>query len=569
MRARVAVAGLMAHVLLLSGCEAAIDAVDEGPEPVAERLVEVWNAEDFEAVSELLVTTGAEDDRWHSGALRVQFERVLRQAEATDFDVSIDGVTEEEDPSGRDSATVQYSITYDSSAAAEPVTLTGGRLQAFEIDGEWKVDWSNQVPFAGQDRATRFRVERKWLKRGSILDRQGRRLAVGSESQRRYPQGSLAGTTVGHLEPAPKKSGIDRLVGASGLEAAFDERMAGRPKTKLVLVDSSGETIAVLGRRKGRPGRDVKSTLDIDMQSAAQTAFGSTIGGAVVVDPRKGDLLAAVSSSPFDPGNYVGVPGIEPFDRSLSGLYPPGSSLKVMTAAAALDTKTMRVSSTLTGPKEYRGVRNFESGEFGTIDFATALKYSVNTAFAQIALKLGAAKLHRYSSRFGFNGAPTMQLQAATSSFPKPLDEGDLMWGSIGQAQVLSTPLQMATVAATIANRGKRMEPRIDLRTRPQGRRAVSVKTARTMTRLMRDVVIGGTGSAANITGLEVAGKTGTAEVDIQGVRKNHAWFVCFAPASNPRVAVAVVSEYGGVGGVVAAPIAASILTGITPFIRR
>jgi peptidoglycan glycosyltransferase len=307
----------------------------------------------------------------------------------------------------------------------------------------------------------------------------------------------------------------------------------------------------------------------VDIQTAAENAFGATVGGAVVLDPRTGDVLAAVSSSPFDPNNYVGVAEIEPFNRAMSGLYPPGSALKAMTAAAALDTKTVKVSTQLTGPKEYRGVRNFESGEFGTIDFATALKYSVNTAFAQVALKLGASRLHRYSSRFGFNRAPEMELQAATSSFPKPLDEGDLMWGSIGQAQVLATPLQMATVAATIANRGKRMQPRIDKRVAPTGKRAVTVKTARTMTSLMRDVVIGGTGSAANITGLEVAGKTGTAEVDVRGVRKNHAWFICFAPAPRPQVAVAVVSEYGGVGGEVAAPIARSILTGISPFLRR
>jgi penicillin-binding protein A len=566
--ARVALAGLMAHVLLLAGCEAAFDAVDEGPEPAVEQLVEAWNAEDFESVSEQLMTTRDGDDRWHSGALQVQFDRALRQAAAMNYEVSIDGIRENEDPTGRDAATVQFSITYESSASAQPVTLTGGRLRAFEIDGEWRFDWSKRLPFAGELEATRFRVERTWLRRGSVLDRKGRKLAAGAESKRRYPQGSIAGTSVGHLEPAPKKSGFGRLIGASGVEAAFDDRLVGKPITKLVLVDSSGDAYEVLGRKEGRPGRDVKTTLDVDVQTAAQNAFGSTVGGAVVLDPRNGDVLAAVSSSPFDPNNYVGVPEIDPFNRALSGLYPPGSSLKVMTAAAALDTKTMRVSTKLTGPKEYRGVRNFESGEFGTIDFASALKYSVNTAFAQIALKLGAAKLHRYSSRFGFNRAPEMQLQAATSSFPKPLDEGDLMWGSIGQAQVLATPLQMATVAATIANRGKRMEPRIDISTPPQGRRAVTVKTARTMTRLMRDVVIGGTGSAANITGLEVAGKTGTAEVDVQGERKNHAWFVCFAPAPNPKVAVAVVSEYGGVGGVVAAPIAGSILTAISPFLR-
>jgi peptidoglycan glycosyltransferase len=562
----------MAALVLISGligCEAAVDVVDEDPEPVVEQFVEAWNAEDYETLSGLLTGTQGEEDRWDSGALRAYFDRVLRHVAAEDFEVTVGGIRENENPTGRDSALVDYSITYESVALSEPVTLDGGLLQAFELDGEWALEWTKQVPFAGELRARRFRIEQRWLRRGSILDRARRKLAVGRDDQRRYPYGSVAGITVGHLEPAPKESDIDRLIGASGLEAAFDARLAGKPNTKVVLVDSSGDAYEVLGRKRGHRGRDVKTTLDVDVQTAAQNAFGSTVGGAVVLDPRTGDLLAAVSSSSFDPNNYVGVAGIEPFDRALSGLYPPGSALKAMTAATALDTKTMKVSSKLTGPKEYRGVRNFESGEFGTIDFATALKYSVNTAFAQIALELGPAKLFRYSSRFGFNEAPEMELQAATSSFPRPLDEGDLMWGSIGQAQVLATPLQMATVAGTIANRGRRMEPRIDMRHRPQGERAVRVRTARTMTRLMRDVVIGGTGSAADIAGLEVAGKTGTAEVDVRGERRNHAWFVCFAPASNPKVAVAVVSEYGGVGGQVAAPIAASILSGVWPHIPR
>jgi peptidoglycan glycosyltransferase len=219
----------------------------------------------------------------------------------------------------------------------------------------------------------------------------------------------------------------------------------------------------------------------------------------------------------------------------------------------------------LTGPKEYRGVRNFESGEFGTIPFATALRYSVNTAFAQVALRLGAKRLHRYAELFGFNAEPSMALHAATPSFPKPLDEGDLMWGAIGQAQTLATPLQMATVAATVANDGVRMEPRIDRDVKPTGERAIKVKTAHTMQELMRSVVTGGTGVAANVTGLDVAGKTGTAEVDVGGVRKNHAWFICFAPAPDAKVAIAVVAEYGGVGGEVAAPLARNILTSVWP----
>jgi peptidoglycan glycosyltransferase len=217
-------------------------------------------------------------------------------------------------------------------------------------------------------------------------------------------------------------------------------------------------------------------------------------------------------------------------------------------------------STQLTGPAEFQGVTNFESGEFGSLSFASATQYSVNTAFAQVALDLGAKKLTEYAERFGFNRVPEVPLEAAEPSFPFPDDPGDLMWGSIGQAQVVATPLQMASVAATIANGGKRMEPRIAKVTKPTGEQVVTRKTAKTLTELMINVVVGGTGQAARLAGLDVAGKTGTAEVSVGGEIKNHAWFVCFAPADDPDIAVAVVSEYGGIGGQVAAPIARQIL---------
>jgi penicillin-binding protein A len=225
-------------------------------------------------------------------------------------------------------------------------------------------------------------------------------------------------------------------------------------------------------------------------------------------------------------------------------------------------------SSTVTGPQEYKGVRNFESGVYNSIPFSSAVRYSVNTAFAQVAEDLGAKRMTRYAEAFGFNRTPDMPLEIAQSSFPQPEGLGDLMWASIGQAQVLSTPLQMATVAATIANRGKRMESRVEKDARPVGERAVSRRTAAQVAALMEDVVVGGTGIAARISGLRVAGKTGTAEVDVNGKRKEHAWFIAFAPVEEPVVAIAVVAELGGVGGRVAAPLARQILISVLPHLR-
>jgi peptidoglycan glycosyltransferase len=241
--------------------------------------------------------------------------------------------------------------------------------------------------------------------------------------------------------------------------------------------------------------------------------------------------------------------------------------MKVVTASAALDSGAVTAGTQLSGPKEFRGVRNFESESFKSLSFAKATEFSVNTAFAQVALKLGARRLHRYAGLFGFNRPPTLPVGAATSSFPLPQDDSDLMWGAVGQAQDVATPLEMASVAATVANRGKRMEPRITVGTPPHGARVISRRAAATMTQLMELVVQGGTGTAANIPGVTVAGKTGTAEVDVDGVRKDHAWFVCFAPASHPQVAVSVVVEYGGVGGEVAAPLARNILERVLPLV--
>jgi peptidoglycan glycosyltransferase len=357
-------------------------------------------------------------------------------------------------------------------------------------------------------------------------------------------------------------------VGASGLELAYQERLAGTPSTKLQVVDRKGKALDTIGTREGEPGKPVRATLDIAVQRAAEGAYGGTTGGAVVMDPQTGDLLAIVSSSPFDPNGYVGVAGVEPFNRALSGLYPPGSAMKVVTASAALDTGTVTANTTVTGPADYQGVRNFESGVYGNIPFATAVKFSVNTAFAQIAEDLGGRKMTRYARAFGFNDDPKMALDANASSFPPPEDLSDLMWGSIGQAQVLATPMEMATVSATIANKGMRMEPRATFLDAKEGERVVTRKTARTMNTLMQGVVQGGTGVAAQSAGVPVAGKTGTAEVSIDGKIMNHAWFTAFAPASAPKVAVAVVSELGGVGGQVAAPLAGAILRSVLPRVK-
>ena len=538
----------------------------------ASELATAWGAAEGERMLARFTADAADEwtpahlERWLARRLD---EGDIRSLEVDPASVAAPEVDSEEELHGLE-VSVPYSVTYTSTASDEPVELRG-RLDAVYEDG-WRFAWTEAAMWPGIDDAAGFAVDEKKTKRGAILDRDGKVLAKGQPSARRYPFGSVGGSTIGHIGPVDPKDaggGVEKgdLVGASGLEAALDEDLTAASAADLLVVDVTGEKLDVVGSSRAGKPQDVRVTLDMDIQRAAENAYGGTVGGAVVLDPKTGDILAVVSSSPFDPNNYVGVADIAPFNRALSGTYPPGSAMKVVTASAALDTGLVKPSTRVTGPGEYKGVHNFESGEFGTIPFSVATQNSVNTAYAQIAEDLGAKVMTDYAERFGFNKDPLMPLGAATPSFPPPEDDGDLMWGAIGQAQVLATPLQMATVAATIANGGTRMEPRIVLDDPARGDRAVSRKTARTMTDLMELVVTGGTGTAANLGTPDVAGKTGTAEVFVDGEIKNHAWFICFAPSDRPKVAVAVVSELGGVGGQVAAPLARQILQAVLPLV--
>lgn len=551
--------------LLLASCTTSSTGPEEPdghPLDVAiDAFVEAWNDRDYETMNSFF--TG--DTHFGAFQLKEQIEAVFLRGAIEKFEVEERDLGSFEE--GISEAAVPYVIKFRSAAAKKKITLSGEmEWELDDVNDDWEVTWDRTLLVPSPRGATDFRISTEWLRRGSILDRDGRKLATGDVENRSYPRGSLAGSVIGHIGLATKEQAKEldvqpgALVGGSGLEKGLQEELAGRPTTTLELINNKGRVVETLGRRRGEPGRSVKTTLDVEIQRAAKAAYGGTTGGAVVMDPATGDLMAIVSSSEIDPNGYVGTT-ITPFNRALLGTYPPGSSMKVVTAAAALDTGVVTPQTRLRGPAEYQGVRNFESGEFGQLSFASAVQFSVNTAFAQVALKLGAKRLSEYAERFGFNSVPEMPLEARESSFPPPAGAGDLMWASIGQAQVLASPLQMATVAATIANDGERMEPRITKLQEPVGEQVVSKETADTLTKLMVNVVVGGTGQAARLAGIDVAGKTGTAEVDVGGERKNHAWFISFAPADDPSVAIAVVSEYGGIGGQVAAPLARQILS--------
>jgi peptidoglycan glycosyltransferase len=281
-------------------------------------------------------------------------------------------------------------------------------------------------------------------------------------------------------------------------------------------------------------------------------------------------------------------------DRVTQGLYPPGSSFKVVTAAAALDSGRFTPDSMFSDPGyciEYdQRVNNFTNPDrsgpeaFGRLSLATGLQYSVNSVFCNIGMKLRIHTLMDYARRFGLGSKPPIDLPsdvvAASGLYQHRRllgsgedDLGDPGRVAFGQDKLLVTPLQMAMVAATIANGGELMSPHlVDRVRRPGGEitrikpkvaaRSIKPETAVELTQMMEAVVSGGTGVAAQIPGVRVAGKTGTAENGVG--RPNTAWFISFAPADNPRVAVAVVLEnQSGTGGTVAAPIAREIMQAI------
>jgi peptidoglycan glycosyltransferase len=400
-----------------------------------------------------------------------------------------------------------------------PVTRAGERVG---------VRWRPYLRLPGLRPGERVaRTIRRRPHRASVLGADGRRLADEPAAQ------AIAGRA-----PAPGDPGF-------GLEARYDDRLAGRPSAELRF--GSRRVAATKARR----GRSVHATIRPRLQRAAVAALGDRLGGIAVLRPRDGAVLA--------------LSGL-----AVSAPQPPGSTFKIVTAAAGLQAGVTRLSSTypvrtaavLSGVK----LRNASDESCGG-SLTEAFTVSCNSVFAPIGAKLGAKRLSAAAERFGFNRVPRVPA-AKASRFPDPKDLKDSLAvgaAAIGQERDLATPLQMAAVGATIANRGVHPDPRIVRSDRVVRRRAVSRRVARQVRDMMLSVVRSGTGTAAALPGVEVAGKTGTAELrptaDATPDPSNtDAWFVAFAPARTPKVVVAVMLVGAGAGGKAAAPIAREVL---------
>jgi peptidoglycan glycosyltransferase len=413
---------------------------------------------------------------------------------------------------------------------------------------------------------------------------------------RRYPGHGLAAQTIGYSTRSRSQAGLeqsmnDYLTGSNtNLGNAF----------RNVLNRLGGATVH---------GDNLVLTLRPGLQRLAQQQLGSRCGAVVVMNPHTGAIYAMASSPTYDPnlidrpGGYAKVLRIRGqchgasalFNRATNGLFTPGSTFKIVTAAAALDTGTYKLDSTFYDPgycKEY-GKPVYNAGNpdqngpeaYGHPTLAVGFQHSINSVFCNIGMKLGAGTVLEYARRFGFFKTPPLETPgderapSGTYKFsphgnrldpdPAHADPGRL---AFGQWTMLASPLQMAMVASAVANGGVVPRPylvkeittrsgEVVRRTKPSNLgRAIKAETAAELNRLMVSVVQGGTGTAAQIPGIQVAGKTGTAETGTPHVYT--AWFVSFAPADDPKYAVAVVLEnqLNGFGGQVSAPIAKTLL---------
>jgi peptidoglycan glycosyltransferase len=428
-------------------------------------------------------------------------------------------------------------------------------------------------------------LEEQRIDRGDILAADGSVIATsvprgeGADKTytRRYPRRGLYGNPIGY-------SFVKR--GRVGFELSHNDELVGN-KT---------EFLSILDELRGQPqeGSVVQSALDPEAQAAALEALGGQKGSVVAIVPETGEVRVMVSVPTYDPNEVNNSrafkalnadPDSPLFNRATQAGYQPGSTMKVVTAAAALDSGEFTPDSVLNAdsPKEISGVPLANAGNqsFGEIDMKTALTNSVNTYWAQVGEDLGTDTMYKYMDRFGFNERPPLDYPSFQRAISGEYADGKLLGpGSdqidvgrmaIGQDKLNVTPLQMAMVVAAVANGGELMEPRlwskvIDTDGREQKldperqSRVISEETAQQLTEMMTDVVNEGTGGAASLGAVQVAGKTGTAEIDIdQGI--NQAWFIGFAPADDPRIAIAVtVERTSGQGGTVAAPIAQQVL---------
>jgi cell division protein FtsI/penicillin-binding protein 2 len=529
----------------------------------ANNFAEAWETENFKAMyGELNEASRARVDR-------KEFEAAYREAEqvATARKLIADSAG---DPRQTDAGTtVPVGMTVE--------TVAFGSLEAeLEVPfADGGVEWDASLAFPGLKKGEELAADVELAERAPILARDGTALAEGPAEEREHPIGSAAIDVTGEVGEASEEE-LARLarhgfppetpVGISGLERAFNDRLAGKPGGSLLAVAADGSAVRTLAKSKPQPGAPVKTTIDPDLQEAAVAALAGRSGGVAVLDTRKGDVRALAG-------------------QAFSAPQPPGSTFKVVTTTAALEAGAVSLDDEfeITDGINVGGrFLNNANGEFCGGTFREAFAESCNAVFAPLGPAVGNDKLVETAEAFGFNSPPSLyasrilsEVEPEESTIPTEIgEEVDLGVSAIGQGEVLATPLEMASVSQTVANDGVRLPNAIvlnkKLRPDPEPVRVMTKKTAGELTELMIGVVTEGTGTAGAIAEGQVAGKTGTAELgpkpgeeDSENpVQIKDAWFTAFAPAEKPRLAVGVLLiEAEAAGGEVAAPIASEVLS--------
>ncbi|NER94028.1 MAG: penicillin-binding protein 2 [Symploca sp. SIO1B1] len=422
---------------------------------------------------------------------------------------------------------------------------------------------------------------------------------VDVETVREYPNGDLAAHVLGYTGEINEEELADRreegyrpgdVIGQMGVEESFQEMLRGEWGGQQVEVDGADQVVKVLGKKDAKAGKDIKITLDIDTQKAAEAALGYQKGAIVAIDPNNGEVLAMVSRPTFDPNifstritqeTWTKLQGRgNPFvNRAIRG-FPPASTFKIVTAAAGMETGKYPPNTVLP-TFAYLRVGGTAFGEwnkagFGPLGYVRALAMSSNTFHGQIGKGIGGEKLIEWSRKFGFGYQTGVELNEESPGliaddawkqkrFNWEWTVGDTVNMSIGQGFTQATPLQVAMMFAVPANGGYKVKPHLllDGQNSDKWRKSMNLKpeTVDKLRQGLRAVVTGGTGQKLNVSHLPpVAGKSGTAEAP---PGKPHAWFGAYAPAVNPEIVVVAFAEHsGGGGGSTAGPMVRQVLEG-------
>jgi len=518
-----------------------------------------------------------------------------------------------------------FSVSLDLEAVRDLNATVSAVATALKIDG---VELSRKVRAAAPYRRSEplrilEDVDRSEVAALEALRYEYPGVLVEVEPRRSYPHGKLAAHVlgyVGQINAAELKARADlgyRLgdsIGKMGIEKELDSELKGRDGFRQLEVDSLGRGIKVLSNIQPLPGHSVTLTIDLALQQVAEEVLAGVSGAVVAIDPRDGSLLAAASSPAIDPNSFShGLSQVEwdrishderhPLqNRIVQAQYPPGSIFKILTAAAALESGVITTATSFTcrGALRYgnRDFRCWKRGGHGEVTLHRALVESCDVYFYQLGLKTGIDEIARVAREFGLGQATGLALGTeAPGLIPdtawkrrvrnEPWYSGETLSAAIGQGYDLVTPVQTALLAATVANGGRVFRPRLILRVDDSSGSTVrtgAVVVERTVglkpetLAAIRDGLWGvvnepgGTGAAARVPGLAVAGKTGTAQVVripakgelkvVAGRRsQDHAWFVCYAAIGpEAQIAIAVIVEHGGHGGSVSAPIAHRLL---------